>query len=105
MTPLTKEDIPATVNSVEKLAVWCAEVLQNLYPDVKYNEFTDDDDNPVSRRCIEANKFFYIAIDPGQWRHSSRLSVRLSNQHQIRGKIWEHALSLGETEIPSGMRI
>lgn len=103
MTAFTATQIPVTIRSVEQLVVWGMEILQHNYPSLEVVEFLDDNGDPVSRRAVESNKFFYTAPNPAQWRHSSRLSVPVSNQHQVSGHIWNHVKEFGDLPIPAGM--
>lgn len=103
MTAFTPADLPPTINSVEKLAVWAAEVLQNLYPNLTTVEFLNESGTPQNSRVVESCKFFLTAPNPPEWRHLSRFSFRLSPNHQVEGKIWEHIQDLGTSAIPTGM--
>lgn len=104
MTALAKTDIPATIDSVEKLAVWCLEVLQHLYPNTVVVELLDDNGKPVQSRVIESTKFYLTAPATPHWRHIGRSSIQLAAAHQVSGKIWQHAQDLGNLAIPAGMR-
>lgn len=104
MTKFLPADIPASITTVEQLAVWCAEVLQNLYPNTLVIEFLDEAGEPIDRRAIEAGLFFYTAAFPPEWRHSSRLSVTVAKDFQATGRIWDHVGILGDSPIPTGMR-
>lgn len=104
MTAFAKTDIPATIDTLEKLTVWCAETLQYLYPNLVTIEALDEDGNPINSRVAESSKFFLTAPTTPEWRHLSRFSIPLSNAHQVSGKIWEHAGNLGTSAIPTGMK-
>lgn len=105
MTPLQKTtDIPSNIQTVEALTVWCMEVLQNAYPEAETIEFLDENGDPLPRRTVEANKFFYTAVTPGVWRHSSRVSIEIDKAHQVSGHVWDHAKPIGNAAIPAGMK-
>ncbi len=104
MTDFALTDIPPNVRTVEKLAVWCAEVLQNLYPNATVVDFLDENGEPVQSRAIQSNKFFYDAVAPAEWRHASRMALRITNQHQVSGNVYNHVIDLGQLPIPAGMK-
>lgn len=104
MTRFLRTDIPETIVDVEQLIVWGMKILQYNYPETTYTEFVDDDGEPLPRRAVEANEFFYTAVKPGQWRHSARISLELAPEHNVSGKIWDHVQPLGQKAIPAGMK-
>ncbi|MEM6837681.1 MAG: glucose-6-phosphate dehydrogenase [Cyanobacteria bacterium P01_C01_bin.120] len=97
MTAFQTTDIPASVNTVEKLAVWATTVLNHLYPTVTAIEATG-----LAERVAQAGPFEVTAVDPPQWRNIARTSVPLNKNWQ-RGasKIWTHAEDLGSSSIPT----
>ena len=104
MTQFLSTQIPATITTIEQLTVWCMEILQHLYPNELAIEFLDEAGEPVDRRSVEAGIFFYTAPFPPEWRHSSRFTIAVSNQHQVSGHVWDHADILGNLPIPAGMK-
>jgi len=105
MTAFAPTDIPANIQTIEKLAVWCAEILQYLYPNAMVTEFLDEDGEPVKQRMIQSNKFFYDGVDPAEWRHNSRLSLQITSQHQVTGRVYNHVLDVGQLPIPAEMKV
>lgn len=97
MTAFSTTDIPANVNTVEKLAVWSAQVLSFLYPDKTALEATG-----TAERVAQSTVFEVIAESPSQWRHGSRISVALNrNWMKGNGDIWEHVIDIGSSAIPT----
>jgi hypothetical protein len=96
MTAFSTSDLPASINSVEKLYAWCATVLQHLYPTTTVIESTG-----VAERAISAAPFFVSASDPATWRYISRGSIKLTSTWQRTGKIWQYAEDIGSSAIPT----
>ena len=97
MTTFQSTDLPASVNTVEKLAVWAATVLNHLYPETTAIEATGD-----GERVAQASPFEVTAVEPTQWRHIARTSIPLNRNWQ-RGasKLWANAEDLGSSSIPT----
>lgn len=97
MTAFQTTDIPASVNTVEKLAVWAQTVLNHLYPQVTAVEASG-----LAERVAQASPFEVTAVEPSQWRYISRTSIPLDRNWQ-RGssKIWANAQDLGSASIPT----
>lgn len=97
MTAFSTSDLPASINTVEKLHVWASTVLNHLYPTQTAIEATGN-----AERVAQASPFEVTASDPPQWRHISRGSIALNRNWQ-RGasKIWTHAEDIGSASIPT----
>ena len=99
MTVLNIADIPSSINSVEKLAVWASTVLNDLYSTQTIEEAVN------STEFVTQSAPFYVqASTPPGWRHISRLSVPLAAGWRRQGKIWIHAQDIGSTAIPAEMK-
>ena len=97
MTTFQTTDIPASVNTLEKLQVWAATVLNHLYPQVTAIESTGNAD-----RVAQSAPFEVTAVDPSQWRNISRTSIPLNrNWQRGNSKIWANAEDLGSASIPT----
>jgi hypothetical protein len=105
MTAFTRTDIPASIDTVEKLAVWVADLLAYLNPKVTAIEGTKDAD-AVTVRVSQFSPYFISAVaDDYHWRCVARQSIRLNSNWQAGGtKIWTHALELSTTVDPSILR-
>ena len=100
MTAFVTTDLPASVNTVEKLAVWTASVLNYLYPDDTATEAAG-----VAQRTCQAGPVEITAVSPTVWRHISRLSIPL-NRNWIRdGEQWEQAQDIGSSAIPAEFKV
>jgi hypothetical protein len=101
MTAMAKSDIPASINTVEGLAIWCGMLLNHLYP----NDTVRESPDRLERVSIEQN--FPFSEDNGQSfkiRQIVRVSVELNKSYQMRGKRWEHAQELGTLTIPTDFK-
>lgn len=97
MTAFQPTDLPSSINSVEKLAVWCSTVLNHLYPAATTIEAAGS-----ASRSATAAPFFVTATDPPGWIHISRVSVQLNaNWQRGTSDIWENAIDLGSASIPT----
>lgn len=105
MTTFTRTDIPASVDTVEKLAVWVANLLNFLNPKVTAVEGTKDSD-AVTVRVSQFSPYFVSAVpDDYHWRVVARQSIRLnSNWQNGAGKIWTNAVELSTTSIPTDFK-
>lgn len=104
MTRFLTTDIPQQIQTLEQLIVWCAEILQNVNPNVVCVEALDENGNEIKVRRVEANKFYYTAPQTPTWRYLTRIEVDMSSDHQIFGRIWEHARDISDAAIPQGMK-
>lgn len=97
MTAFVTTDLPASVNTVEKLAVWSATVLNHLYPDL-----TAIEENGQAELTAQASPFLINAVSPSQWRNIQRLSIPLDRNWQ-RGNdgIWASCQDLGSSAVPT----
>lgn len=97
MTAFSTTDIPASVNTLEKLHVWSSTVLNHLYYNTTAVEATG-----LAERTAQAAPFEVTAVDPTQWRHISRVSVPLDrNWQKGASKVWANAQDLGSSAIPT----
>jgi hypothetical protein len=100
MVALVKDDIPASINSVEKLAVWCDMVLQNLHPEMTVIEVSGSQD-----RAVLSAPYFISASNPPGWRVISRTSIAINSNWQRGGKLWTFALDLSGAAIPAEFKV
>lgn len=97
MTAFSSADLPSSINSVEKLSVWCATVLNHLYPGTTAIEATGN-----AERVAQSAPFFITATTPPEWRVISRNSIKLnSNWQRGTAKIWANAEDIGSASIPT----
>lgn len=94
MVAFTRTDIPASVDTVEKLAVWVETLLNNLFP----NDTAVESVGTAERIC-QAAPFYFTASNPPTWRYVSRHSIVLSPNFQKTGKVWEHAQAISTSAI------
>lgn len=96
MTGFVTTDIPATVTTLEKLAVWVATALNHINPTSTAVEATG-----VAERTVSTGPFYIVADSPAKWRNIARQSIILSSNFQRSGKIWEHAQEISTIALPA----
>ncbi len=99
MTVFSASDIPPTVDSYEKLAVWLSTVLNDLYPTLTIVEGAG-----AGQRAAQSAPFLISNVDPPTWRCIGRFSIELDANWRSSGKIWEHAKPLGTAAIPAAYK-
>ena len=95
MVAFSAADLPASINSVEKLSVWATTVLNNLHFQQTIQEAPG-----VIERVAVSQPFPITSTEPYKWRYVGRVSVELSSNWQGNGKVWEHAQPLSASTIP-----
>jgi hypothetical protein len=97
MVAFATTDLPSSINTVEKLHLWSATVLQNLHPTTTAIEAAGN-----AQLVITAAPFWITASDPATWRYISRSSIGLnSNWQRGTGKIWTFANDISGQAIPT----
>jgi hypothetical protein len=96
MTALAPAQIPASCDTLEKLAVWCAVTLQAINPTLAAIEGVG-----YTERVAQANPF-WVAAD-NRHRMIMRLSIPMDAAYLAGGaKTWTYAQILVNTAIPAG---
>ena len=98
-------DIPATIDTLEKLVAWSSIALSNLYPNVTVLEGSDAD-NVTYARVAQSNPY-YITVDAtdAAWRLISRSSLKIDSTWQSgANKLWENVEPLGSLSLPEGFK-
>lgn len=91
-------DIPSGINTLEKLAAWCALTLQNINPTLTAIEGVG-----YEERTCQAG-IFYVKAD-NKYRMLIRNSVQFSPDHLAGGqKMWQFAQELSNTAIPAAFK-
>jgi hypothetical protein len=97
MTAFLPSDIPAEINTVEKLAVWAATLLTYLNTDLTSVEATGS-----QTKTCSAGPFHVSASDPAVWRHISRISVVVEKEWQgSPNQIWNYVREFNTAPIPA----
>jgi hypothetical protein len=96
MTAFNSSDIPADINTIEKLEVWVSHLLTYLNSDLAVVEATGS-----QGRAANSAPFYITASDPAVWRNISRVSVPLDREWQGGGNIWSYAKELSTAAIPA----
>lgn len=101
MTAFTTTDLPSSIDTVEKLALWCGSVLNNLYPSVTAIEGVGN-----ASRVAQSQPFEVTAVEPTQWRFITRQSIPLNRTWQEGTQpIWNYAENLGNSSIPNNFKL
>lgn len=93
MVALNTAQIPASVDTVEKLFLWCAGILEESVPARTLTE-------AENRSEFIATNLTFKAVD-GRWYRQARISVPLAqNWQSLTGKTWQQAVTLADVTIP-----
>ncbi len=105
MTAFNRNDIPASVDTLEKLEVWVSSVLNFLNPTATAIEGTSSQDATTIRVC-QFSPFYIAAVNSDQhWRVINRNSIRLNSSWQTgTAKLWTHAVEISTTAIPADFK-
>lgn len=103
MTVLRKEWIPNNIDSVEKLWVWCAEVLKYRYPNVLYIDSLNQNGEDLKLRVVEGTNYFLTSPPIPEYRYLSRSAIKISPDHILYGKLWEHAIPFDDAANPQSV--
>lgn len=91
-------DIPSQINTVEKLAAWCSQVLANLNPSATAIEGVG-----YTERIAQSGTF-YVAAD-NKYRRLIRLSLEVSPDFEAGGqKPWQYVQEISNTPIPAAFK-
>lgn len=96
MTAFAPTQIPASVDTVEKLAVWATELLSYLY-----HEETFIEEVGRSELAVTAGPFQIAANNTVTFRHIARAAIELNRDFKSGGDIWGYAQPLGNLTIPA----
>lgn len=95
MTAFTKAQIPPEVDTIEKLVVWSAMMLNQLY---RTQTAIEGDGQP--QRVAQFGPYF--VTNDNTTRALLRVSVQLDNNYGSSGnKLWEEVQDLGIADIPA----
>lgn len=90
-------DLPASVNTVEKLACWSINVLNDLY----LNQTAIEDSSGNNPRQFQMTPFLVNAGQAATWRLVVRASFALDNTwRRTKQGVWVYAGEAGQLAIP-----
>ncbi len=89
-------DIPAAINTLEKLHVWSAVALSDLNLTAEVLEAPG-----VLDRAASSVAYPIFATDPVEWRQISRTSIKLNSNWRRSGKLWLYAEELSTIALPT----
>jgi hypothetical protein len=99
MVAFSVSDLPASVNTVEALAVWASTVLNNLHFQQEIQEA------PGIIEKVAVSQCFPIQVNGAyEWRHVGRVSVKINSNFQYSGKLWNHVVPLSNASIPQDFK-
>ncbi|NEQ20651.1 MAG: glucose-6-phosphate dehydrogenase [Microcoleus sp. SIO2G3] len=100
MVAFVRTDLPASIDTVEKLAVWACAVLQELHPSTSVVEATG-----IAERVATAAPFYITASQPEAWRFIGRVSLEMPlNWQSTSGKLWTDVVPLSNLAIPADFK-
>jgi len=99
MTTFATSDLPTTIDTLEKLAVWVGVALNNINPDLTALEAPN-----ISELVSTAHPYAVTASGIFEWRMITRQSIKLNSNWQRTGKIWVHAQPISGTALPADFR-
>lgn len=94
-------DIPTNINTVERLAAWCALVLQSSAGDVLISEIAGG-----APELAATSSPFHITATPNDYhfRLLSRQSLRLANTWASSNRLWMNVQELSTGTVPAEFR-
>ena len=95
MVAFSSNQLPASINTVEKLHVWSAVLLSELFPSL-----TAVEDTGTAVRVIQSTPFLVAATAPPTWRMINRTSIPLNGTWRRGGLIWLQVSEVGSGAIP-----
>lgn len=104
MTDFTPSDLPPSVNTVERVLAWAAEVLSSNYPDVRITELLDNAGNPLPQRVAQSDRYYVSATNPGSWRLVVRVSLPLNPSFQFNGPVYKNIDPIGSVPTNAGFK-
>jgi hypothetical protein len=100
MTAFSSADLPSSINTIEKLAVWVSMAMNNLNQQTSIQEIVN-----LNQPVAVSQIFEYTDGAVKKWRFVGRISVELSaNWQQGATKMWTHAQALTATTIPTDFK-
>lgn len=96
MTAFAANQLPADIDSVEKLVAWGSSVLAELY---KNPSIVVSPGN--SERVAQQNIYYFTSNDPATERLLSVSYLPIADNWRSVGKIYKAAQSLGTSTIPA----
>lgn len=100
MTAFSTSDLPSSVNSLEKLALWVSLALNNINQQTSVQEVQN-----LNQPVAVAQLFEYDDNGVKKWRFVGRQSIEVSpNWQQGATKVWTHAQALSATTIPTDFK-
>lgn len=96
MVAFSPSNLPSSVNTVEKLMVWGASILQELHFQMEVQE------SPGVIEKVAVAQLFPTNVN-GAYSHrmACRASVPMSGTYLQGGKIWTYAQDLSNASIPA----
>ncbi|MGG6296299.1 hypothetical protein ACQ4M4_18065 [Leptolyngbya sp. AN02str] len=101
MTAFSTGDVPATINTFEKLCVWALSIENDLNGTLTYEPEAGTTDFVAQALPLQ----IYRGPNIG-WRFEGRISIPMGSGDWRRGpgKIWTYAQELSTTALPSAYR-
>ena len=97
--PGTNGDLPATVTTVEALAVWALRAMYQQYRGIEYREFDGGSEGIFQRVTLNVQQ---VAEDNATT-VTGRFGFKLDDDYGVdpAKKFWEHVVPVGNMAIPA----
>lgn len=100
MTAFTTADLPASINTLEKLSVWVSMALSNINQQTAIQEISG-----LNQPVAVAQLFEYDDNGVKKWRFVGRHSIELSGNWQNgTAKVWANAQILSANALPTDFK-
>lgn len=100
MVAFAPSDLPASVTSVEELVIWGMSILSEQFP---LNLVVESPGRPS--RQVTCSPYFMSSADPAGWYVIARATLKINDSWRQTGQLFNHALPIGEAQIPAGYRV
>ena len=99
MVAFSTADLPASINTVEALAVWATRVLTYLH----FQQEIQEAPNVIEK--VALSQVFPISTNGVyELRLVGRVSVKINTEYQSTSKIWQHVVPLSSASIPADFK-
>ena len=100
MTAFSTADLPASINTLEKLGVWVALAMNNINQQTAVQEISG-----LNQPVAVSQLFEYDDNGVKKWRYVGRFSLEMSSNWQNgASKLWTHAQILSANALPTDFK-
>ncbi len=96
MTAFSPSQLPASINTLEKLNAWSGIILSELYTSI-----TAVEEGATVSRVAQSSPFLVTSTNPAVWRLVNRTSFSLTGTWRRSGSLWLQVDEIGTIAIPA----